>query len=835
MRSDELAPDRDRTALATMAQLAAIVESSDDAIIGKALDGTILSWNAAAERMYGWSAPEVLGRRMSVIVPPERARELETILAAVARGERVEHLESVRRHKSGSPVDVSVTVSPIRDAEGQVIGASAIARDIGERKRAEAALRTRDEALEQTCGLLEKAERLSRTGTWILTLGEPRGLFWSKECYRLLEIDESTAISFDLFMAKVHPDDRDLLRSSMSAALAGRDVFELDHRIVRQDGSVRWLHVWAEPEYDIDGTPERVVGVAQDITERYAADAAIRASEQRFRLIAENAADMIFRFVLNPTPHFEYVSPASRAMTGYTPEELYDDPTLIDRLVDPAHTARMEERYHSELLDEPVDVPVRRKDGSLGWVNQQLTLVNDDDGRLVAVEGISRDITRRKEAEDRLAHQVLHDALTGLPNRLLLRDRLTLALAQAERDHNSLIVVAFDLDDFKLVNDTHGQAAGDAVLVELAARLRAATTPDETVARTGSDEFVVVGRVANDEEALDFVERVRSVTGAPLHVDGEELFVRASIGVAVDHLPTTADGLLRDADLALARAKQQAGNARVEYFDAAMRGRTNDRFTLISDLHRAIERGEFELYYQPVVRLSSGAIIGAEALIRWNHPERGLVDPAEFIGIAEDTGQIIEIGAWVLREACRQLAEWSERAPALADLGISVNVSVHQLRVPGIADTIAAVVNAAGVAPGRVTLEMTESVLADDLDSIRHLLVRLREQGLRIAVDDFGTGYSSLAYLKTLPFDTLKIDQAFISGLGVDPYDGAIVASALNVARAIGLFVVAEGVETPEQLAELRALDCDAVQGYLVARPLPAEEFRALATSRRTW
>ncbi len=835
MRNKEFAPIRDTMARATLEQLAAIVESSNDAIIGEALDGTILSWNAAAERMYGWSATEVLGRRMSVIVPSERAREFESVLAAVARGERVERLASVRRHKDGSGVDVSVTVSPIHDADGRVAGASSIARDIGERTRAEAQLRARDAALEQTLGLLEKAETLSRTGTWILTLGEPRGLFLSKECHRILEIDESTAITIELFMSIVHPGDRDQLRESLIGALAGRRVFELDLRILWRDGSIRWLHVWAEPECEADGTPRRVIGVAQDVTERYTADAAIRASEQRFRLIAENAADLIYRYALVPSPHFEYVSPASRAVTGFTPEELYDDPTLIDRLVDSANSARLEERYQADLLDEPVDVAVRRKDGSLGWVNQQLTLIRDDDGQLIAVEGISRDITRRKEAEDRLAHQVLHDALTGLPNRLLLGDRLTLVSAQAERDHRSVIVVAVDLDDFKLVNDTHGQAAGDVVLGELAARLRVATTPDETVARTGSDEFVALGSVANDAEALDFVERVRSVTAEPVGVGDEGLFVRASLGVAVDRPPATSDDLLRDADLALARAKRSTGNARVEYYDAEMRRRSNERFALISDLHRAIERSEFELYYQPVVRLSTGGIIGAEALIRWNHPVRGRINPVDFIGAAEDTGQIVEIGLWALGDACRQLAAWSEREPALADLGVSVNVSVQQLRVPGVADAIAEVVARAGVDPGRLTLEMTESVLADDLDSIRGLLARFHADGLRIAVDDFGTGYSSLAYLKSLPFDTLKIDQAFIKGLGVDPYDGAIVESALTVARAIGLFVVAEGVETREQLAELRALKCEAVQGYFVARPLPAEEFRSLAASRPTW
>ncbi|MGZ6899293.1 MAG: sensor domain-containing protein [Acidimicrobiia bacterium] len=835
MRSRELPRGREHAAAAMLEQLAAIVESSDDAIIGKALDGTILSWNAAAQRMYGYAATEVLGRRVSVIVPAEYARELESILVAVGRGERVEHLETVRRHKDGSRVDVSVTVSPIRDATGQVIGASAIARDIRERKRAEAQLRAKDEALEQTCGLLERAEALSRTGSWILTLGDPPGLFWSKEAYRLLGIAESTELTFELFFSHVHPDDRELVSGTMAAAVTAHRAYEVEHRMIAVDGTTRWVQVWAEPEYADDGTPVRVVGVAQDITERYEADEAMRASEQRFRLLAENARDLIFRYVVAPTRYFEYVSPASLAVTGFTPDELYADPTLIDRLIGPDQTEAIEHLVDTERLAEAVDVAVRRKDGSTAWVSQQLSPVYDADGVVVALEGISRDITRRKEAEDQLQHQGLHDALTGLPNRVLLRDRIMFASAQAGHDHSSVIVVAFDLDDFKLVNDTHGSTTGDHVLRELADRLTHAMTPDETVARTGSDEFVVVGRVGNEEEALDFVDRVREVCAAPIGVDGVELFVRGSLGVAIAAPPVTADDVLRDADLALSRAKLPGSNGRVEYFDAAMRGRTSERFALIGDLHRAMERNEFALHYQPIVRLTTGRIVGAEALIRWHHPDRGLVVPTDFIGIAEDTGQIIEIGGWVLREACRQLTAWTTIDAALGDLALSVNVSQQQLRVPGVADAIADTVARSGVDPTRITLELTESVLADDLDSLRLLLGGLRELGLRVAVDDFGTGYSSLAYLKHLPLDTLKIDQAFIKDLGVDPYDGAIVASALSVARAVGLFVVAEGVETREQLAGLRALNCDAVQGFFVSRPLPADEFRDLASSGSTW
>jgi diguanylate cyclase (GGDEF)-like protein/PAS domain S-box-containing protein len=816
-------------------QYDALLESTADAIVATSLDATILRWNGAAERMFGYPAEQALGQRLSLIVPADRAGETVRMLHSVGQGARVDRLETVRTRRDGSRFDAGLTVTPVRESSGRIVGALLVTRELDASRHRAAPARTDRMVLVETQSLLEKAERLGQIGTWIFELGDAPSLFWSKECYRMLGIAEGTPATSDLFLSLVDPDGRDLAKAAMVAGIAEHRSYEIDHRLVRRDGTVRWLHAWAEPEYDERGNPVRLLGLLQDITERHEADDALRASERRFRLLAENARDLIFRLALAPAPHGEYFSPASVAITGYTPEELYANPLLATGLIAPEHVQNMEALLLADALSEPIDVTVRRKDGSIIWVSQQLTFVKDAAGTLIAVEGIVRDITDRKRIEQDLAYAGLHDALTALPNRLLLHDRVDTARDRARAEGRSVIVVALDLDDFTLINDTHGHDTGDAVLIAVAGALSAATRGHATVARTGSDEFVVVGDDITDAgSAFTFVDRLRDALLQPIKYNGAELFVHARLGATVDDVSTSPESLLRNADIALARAKQQRTGRGVEFFNADMRTRTNERFALVNDLHRALERNEFALRYQPIIRLADERVIGAEALIRWVHPERGVMSPAEFVPLAEDTGLIIEIGAWVLEHACRQLRDWTDTDPGLGQLGMAVNVSVKQLRSPSIVRTVTDALSKAGIAPDRLTIEMTESVFVDDLETIRGVLAQLRALGVHIAVDDFGTGYSSLTYLKHLPLDTLKIDQSFVDGLGRDSCDEAIVASALGISRALGLSAVAEGVETPAQLAVLRTLGCEVAQGFYFSKPVTEVEFAGLVT-RPIW
>jgi diguanylate cyclase (GGDEF)-like protein/PAS domain S-box-containing protein len=437
----------------------------------------------------------------------------------------------------------------------------------------------------------------------------------------------------------------------------------------------------------------------------------------------------------------------------------------------------------------------------------------------------------RAQREGRISHGAHHDPLTGLANRALLVDRLQHALARSARSGTTVAVLFADLDRFKVVNDSLGHAAGDALLVEVAVRLQATLRLEDTVARFGGDEFVMVcSDLGGPQEAEVIAARVVAALSRPHELDGREVIAPPSIGIALaSGAGVDAEDLIADADLAMYQAKS-AGRGCWALFSPALRGDT-ERVELEADLRHAVERGELVLHYQPVVDLRSGRIVGAEALVRWQHPERGLLAPDAFLPLAEDSGLIVPVSRWVIAEACRQAAGWVR-----ADRGfrISVNVSARLL-TPAFGELVQRTLAEAALAPSSLVIEVTETSLVQDAERAVSVLAELRRGGVRISVDDFGTGYSSLAYLKRLPVDCLKVDRSFVRELGPAAEDSAIVAAVVALARTVGLEVVAEGVETAEQLACLRALSCQGAQGYLFSRPLPAPAFADLLASRPSW
>ena len=493
--------------------------------------------------------------------------------------------------------------------------------------------------------------------------------------------------------------------------------------------------------------------------------------------------------------------------------------------------------YIEEGIDgEPVKPPILLyeplKTGHTGeqrWLQAFIYPVRDDAGAVSEVTLILEDVTERKVLEDRLSHQAFHDGLTGLPNRALFLDRLEQALRRAGRSEGThgVTVLFTDLDNFKYVNDTLGHEAGDRLLVEAANRIASCLRPEDTVARFGGDEFVVLLEGATDAAAV--AGRISRELGDPFDLRGQEVFVTTSTGIAVSgHDTEKAEDLVRNADVAMYRSKE-AGKDRHEVYETGMRTRSSERLGLEVDLRRAVDRGceEFVVSYQPEVDARTGRTLVLEALVRWYHPERGLVPPDEFIPLAEETGLIVPIGRRVLEEACRRAQEWRGQRPAVPVVEVSVNLSARQFRDPGLLEDVARILGETGLDPGGLTLEITEGILTEATPMALATIKYLKLLGVKLAIDDFGTGYSSLAYLKSFPVDYLKIDRSIVDGIERDARDAAIVSAAVTLAHALGERVVAEGVETEGQLVRLREMGCEVAQGFYFSKPLDGEALTA--------
>ncbi|HET7486901.1 MAG TPA: EAL domain-containing protein [Acidimicrobiales bacterium] len=672
------------------------------------------------------------------------------------------------------------------------------------------ALQDQSEALARDRERLAEAQRIARVGSfeWDVKADVVRG---SDELYRLFGFQPGTVFPrFAEHLDVIPPDDRERVRDAVRAAMATGDDFTLEHRVIGADGVERWVRSNGRVETE-DGVPVRVAGTAQDVT-------ASRQAEERFRNLLDAAPDAMV--IVGSDGLLELVNRQTEALLGYAREELVGQPVeiLLPERFHEAHTTHRAGFFgtpRTRPMGEGSELYARRKDGSEVPVEISLSPLRTERGTVVSAA--IRDVTSRKVAEEELAHQALHDSLTGLPNRTLLADRLDHALARASRNGGEVAVLFLDLDRFKLINDSLGHAVGDGVLVALADRLQRIVRATDTVARFGGDEFVVVCEDAR--EGLRLADRLAEAVLQPVVVDGEEMFLSVSVGVAVAQGAQSAEAILRDADAAMYRAKER-GRARIEYFDETMRTEAAAKLESHSALHRALERREFRVHYQPIVDLRTGQVETVEALVRWAHPERGMVSPGEFIPVAEESGLIVPLGAWVLEEAARHHKGWRGEHPTL---GLGVNISARQLRHPDLVPSLRDTLARTGTPPSSLIVELTESVLMEDMDAHRHALTALRDLGVRLAIDDFGTGYSSLTYLRRFPVDTVKIDQTFVQGLASDPADRAIVESVVDLAHALGMRVVAEGVESRTQVDLLRRLGCDQAQGHWFDAAQPAD------------
>jgi PAS domain S-box-containing protein len=571
--------------------------------------------------------------------------------------------------------------------------------------------------------------------------------------------------------------------------------------------------------------------------------------DQLFQLISENAADMIA--LVDSDGRRLYNSPAYQRVLGYSPEELTE--TSAIEQIHPDDRPRVSQAAEKARLSgqgERVEYRIRHKDGSWRFLESTACAIRDATGQTNKLVIVNRDITERKRAEEMLVHNAFHDGLTNLPNRALFLDRLQHALTLSKKHSNyRFAVLLIDVDEFKIINDSLGHAAGDDLLIQIGQRLkdsvrRADTvsrsrmsevprlpTNDDTLARLGGDEFaILLDDIRGPIEAVRVAERVQAELAIPFVVDRQEIVISASIGIASSTSPhTQAEDLVRDADIAMYRAKR-SGKARCEVSDTAMHANALKRLRLETDLRKALDHGEFRVYYQPIVSLQTGKITGFEALSRWQRPE-GIVPPVEFIAVAEEIGLIVPMNRQLLREACQHLRSWQSEFPSSPPLTMSVNISARDFAQPDLASDIRNCLEETGVDPGCLQLEIIETIAMGDAEKSGHVLSQLKALGVRLSIDDFGTGYSSLSRLRRIPVDTLKIDRAFIFHMDSDPESREIVRIIIMLAHNLGLKVVAEGTETEEHINLLKQLNCEMAQGYFFSRPADDQAMTKLLAS----
>jgi diguanylate cyclase (GGDEF)-like protein/PAS domain S-box-containing protein len=786
----------------------------------------VVIWNNAASSISGYTAEEMIGNDhfFEILFPEDSYRRtIEEKAAFIMHGNSIDDFETVVTTKDGGKRIISWLGRTLTDAAGIPVGAVGLGVDITERKQ-------RENEAKESLALVQATLEAAADGILAIDLygnitaynqrvrdmwGIPDNLFAIGSARQIAEYTAPLMKNSEMFMKRVeefhaHPDRE------------YRDTLEL------KDG--RTIERYSRPLWIEDKRIGRVV-TFHDISDIRRTDEmlrqqqeALRETAERYALAALGANDGLWDWDLKTDQI--YFSPRWKAMLGYndeigsSPEDWFsrihpDDRSRFDGALD-SHLKGMTPHFEMEHR-------VRHRDGSYCWMLTRGIAVPNEKGEPLRMAGSQTDITQRKTTEQRLQHEAIHDVLTDLPNRALFMDLLARSLARAKRRSDYLFAVLFlDLDRFKLINDSLGHMIGDQLLIAMARRLERCLRPGDVVARLGGDEFTILLDDIHDmNDATRIADRIQTELKQPFQLGGQEVFTTASIGIALSASGYDfPEDLLRDSDTAMYRAKA-TGRACHQVFDSAMHSSAVALLRQETDLRRALERNEFVLYYQPTICLRSGRIHGVEALIRWQHPDRGLVMPDDFIRQAEENGLIIPIGKWVIEEACRQMRIWQREYPHLT---ISVNLSVKQFTQSQLALQVQNTLYETRFNPNYLMLEITESMLMENPEATAITLEQLKRLNVRIHIDDFGTGYSSLSYLHRFRIDTLKIDRSFVSRMSAVNENLEIVRTIVTLAHNLGMDVIAEGVETAEQLAQLRALKCERAQGFYFSEPVSAEQ-----------
>jgi diguanylate cyclase (GGDEF)-like protein/PAS domain S-box-containing protein len=785
-----------------------LAESAPDGVLILDSAGTLLFANRSAGTLFGYPVAALIGQPVAVLLPDAPPRP-----TTVPEGGS-ERRPTVGRDSAGRPLELELVFGElVRDGKSL---STIFARRLEGASRPEVlSLRQAEElfrrAAMMAADLVHECDRASGQVTWFGDVDRILGCA-PGEFARTVEAWEKA----------IHPEDRGRVTAASARHFQTGEPFFEEYRVQTHDGrTVHWHHSGSLLPAG-GGRGARSIGTIADISGRRQIEDALKVSERRYRALFERNLAGVYRSTLDG--RILDCNESFARIFGYVSREEVLRQVAWDFYVKPedreAAIAKLVERQSLTNYE----LCLRRKDGSLVWVLQNENLAEGPDGLLSVIEGTVIDISERKRAEEQVKHLAFHDPLTNLPNRLLFNDRLTLAVAQAHRHNQRLAVLFLDLDRFKTINDSLGHSVGDELLRQVAERIQEHVREGDTVARLGGDEFtLLVPGISAEEDAAKIARKICEAVHDPFWIDGRELFVTTSVGVSV----YPSDGhdtetLVRNADSAMYRAKEQ-GRDNYQLYTPAMNAKAVERLSLESRLRQAIANDELELHFQPFIDLRTAELLGAEALVRWRHPELGLIPPMDFIPLAELSGLIVPIGEWVLRTACAEARKWHKKG--FPHLTVSVNLSSRQFQQSDLVSQVSQALDESGLEADKLDLEITESNAMQNAEHSINTLWGLKRQGVRISMDDFGTGYSSLNYLKRFPIDRIKLDQSFVRDLPSDKDDAAIAMAVIAMGRSLELVVIAEGVETEEQLAFLKGQNCDQLQGFLLSRPLAADAF----------